>query len=299
MSRTHRVPAQPPYDPRQRAALVLAVLGFFVVALDAQIVNVALPEIRASLGGGLTGLQWVVTGYTLMFASLQLFAGALADRSGSRRVYGIGMIVFVVSSAACAVAPNLPALVTSRVAQGAGAAMITPASLALIREGFTDQVARGRAITYWALGGAVAAAAGPVVGGAFTQLDWRLIFLINIPIGAVALAALRRVPQSPRRVVPFDWIGQVSAVAALAGLTYAIIEGASLGYAAPPILMAFTVALVGAGVFVLTQLRGRHPMVPPTLFESPVVPAALLVGAGYMAAFYGMVFVQSLYFQQL
>ena len=100
--------AIPASSPRQRAALLTAVLGFFVVALDAQIVNVALPEIRASLVGGLSGLQWVVTGYTLMFASLQLFAGTFADRSGSRQAYRIGMIVFVAASAACAVAPTLP-----------------------------------------------------------------------------------------------------------------------------------------------------------------------------------------------
>jgi len=298
VSSTYRAQAQPS-DSGQRAALMLAVLGFFVVALDAQIVNVALPEIRTSLGGGLSGLQWVLTGYTLMFASLQLFAGALADRSGSRRVYGVGMTIFVISSAACAAAPNLPALVAARVVQGAGAAMITPASLALIRGAFVDPVARSRAITYWALGGAVATAAGPVVGGAFTQLDWRLIFLINIPVAGVAFAALRRVPPSPRRAVPFDWVGQFSAVVALGGLTYAIIEGADLGYTAPRILAMFGLALAGAGIFVVSQVRGRHPMVPPVLFESPIVPAALLVGAGYMAAFYGMVFVQSLYFQQL
>ena len=299
MSPTYPAQAQPPSDPRQRAALVLAVLGFFVVALDAQIVNVALPAIRVSLGGGLSGLQWVVTGYTVTFASLQLLAGALADRSGSRRIYGVGMVIFMVSSVACAAASSLPALVAARIIQGAGAAMITPASLALIREAFTDPIARGRAITRWALGGAVATVAGPVLGGAFTQLHWRLIFLINVPIGVVAFVVLRRVSQSPRRVVPFDWTGQVSAVAALAGLTYTIIEGANLGYTASPILFAFAVGVVGAGTFILAQLRGRHPMVPAALFESPIVPAALLVGAGYMAAFYGMVFVQSFYFQQL
>ncbi len=101
-------------------------LGFFVVALDAQIVNVALPAIHASLGGGLSGLQWVVTGYTLMFASLQLFAGTFADRSGSRRAYGIGMIIFVAASAACAAAPTLPVLIGARIVQGTGAALITP-----------------------------------------------------------------------------------------------------------------------------------------------------------------------------
>lgn len=283
----------------QRAALVAAMLGFFVVALDAQIVNVALPAIHASLGGGLSGLQWVVTGYTLMFASLQLFAGTFADRSGSRQAYRIGMIIFVAASAACAAAPILPVLIAARIVQGTGAALITPASLALIREAFLDRAARGRAIAYWALGGSVAAAAGPVVGGALTQLDWRLIFLVNLPVGAAAFLVLTRVAASPHRVAPFDWAGQISAVAALAGLTYGIIEGANLGYTSPTILAAFVIALLGVVVFALAQARGRHPMVPLALFSSPIVPAALLIAFVSMAAFYGVVFLQSLYFQQL
>lgn len=289
----------PASSPAQRAVLAVAMLGFFVVALDAQIVNVALPAIRDSLGGGLSGLQWVVTGYTLMFASLQLFAGTFADRTGSRQAYRVGMIIFVIASVACAVAPVLPVLIVARIVQGTGAALITPASLALIRDAFTERVARGRAIAYWALGGSVAAAAGPVLGGVFTQLDWRLIFVVNLPVGLIAFVVLHRVSDSPRRVVPFDWAGQLGAVAALAGLTYGIIEGANLGYASLPILLAFAVALIGAVVFGISQARGRHPMVPLALFSSPVIPAALLVAFVSMVAFYGVVFLQSLYFQQV
>lgn len=289
----------PTSTPTQRATLAVAMLGFFVVALDAQIVNVALPDIRSSLGGGLSGLQWVVTGYTLMFASLQLFAGSFSDRIGSKRAFGFGMVVFGLASAACAVAPTLPILIAARILQGVGAALITPASLALIREAFTDRAARGRAITYWALGGSVAAAAGPVLGGAFTQLDWRLIFLINLPVGAVALVVLSKVTASPTRTVPFDWAGQLSAVAALAGLTYGIIEGANHGYTSPIILTSIAIAVCGGIVFVLTQLRGRYPMVPPSLFTSPVVAISLMIAFVSMAAFYGVVFLQSLYFQEL
>lgn len=289
----------PPSTSAQRAALAAAMLGFFVVALDAQIVNVALPAIRDDLGGGLSGLQWVVTGYTLMFASLQLFAGTFSDRSGSRRAYRVGMIIFIVASAVCAAAPTLPVLVAARILQGTGAALITPASLALIREAFTDRVARGRAIALWALGGSVAAAAGPVLGGAFTQLDWRLIFLVNLPVGAAAFWILSRVAASPRRILPFDWTGQIAAIAALAGLTYAIIEGADLGYTNTVILVAFGIAVAGAAVFALAQARGRHPMIPLEMFRSAAVPAALLVAFVSMAAFYGVVFLQSLYFQQL
>ena len=182
---------------RPSASLAVAMLGFFVVALDAQIVNVALPHIRTELGGGLSGLQWIVTGYTLMFSALQLFGGTISDRSGARRAFGIGMIIFVLGSAACGAAPSLGFLIAGRVVQGIGAAMITPTSLALIREAFHDAVQRGRAITYWALGGSVAAAAGPVVGGVLTQFGWRWIFFVNLPVGIIALLVLTRVARSP------------------------------------------------------------------------------------------------------
>ncbi|TQJ40739.1 DHA2 family methylenomycin A resistance protein-like MFS transporter [Arthrobacter sp. SLBN-112] len=283
---------------RPRASLTVAMLGFFVVALDAQIVNVALPAIRNDLGGGLAGLQWVVTGYTLMFSALQLFAGTFSDRTGARRAYGMGMILFTVASAACAFSPTLAALILSRILQGIGAAMITPTSLALIREAYHDATQRGRAIVYWGLGGSVAAAAGPVLGGLLTEIDWRLIFFVNLPVGAVALMVLSRVGKSPRRPSPFDWTGQITAVLALASLTYGIIEGASTGYGSPGILTVFAVSAVSLTAFLIVQARGRTPMIPLDLFSSRTVSTTLAIALVTMAAFYGVVFLQSLYFQQ-
>ncbi|MBT8162083.1 MULTISPECIES: MFS transporter [Arthrobacter] len=283
---------------RPRASLAVAMLGFFVVALDAQIVNVALPAIRDDLGGGLAGLQWVVTGYTLMFSALQLFAGTFSDRVGARRAYGIGMILFTVASAACGFSPNLPVLVAARILQGIGAAMITPASLALIREAYHDAVQRGRAIVYWGLGGSVAAAAGPVLGGVLTGVHWRLIFFVNLPVGVLALVVLSRVARSPRRPMPFDWAGQISAVLALASLTYGIIEGATAGYGSPGILSVFAVGAVSLAVFMVVQFKARAPMLPLDIFRSRTVSTTLGVALATMAAFYGVVFLQSLYFQQ-
>ncbi|MGK5677882.1 MFS transporter [Actinoplanes sp. URMC 104] len=281
----------PPQLGRPRASLAVAMLGFAVVTLDTQVVNVALPDISRTLGGTLSGLQWVVTGYTLMFSALLLFAGTLADRIGARRAYGIGMLIFVVASAACGLAPGLGWLVAARVLQGIGAALVTPTSLALIRAAYHDSGARARAIAYWAMGGSIAAAAGPVLGGALTQLDWRLIFFLNLPVGVVAVLVLRRTADSPRTVVPFDWTGQAAAVLTLGALTYGIIERAG------PV--PFVVAVLAGAVFVTAQARGRHPMVPLDLFRSRVVSVALTVGFLNMAAFYGVVFLQSLYFQQL
>jgi MFS family permease len=154
---------------RQRAALAAAMLGFAVVTLDAQIVNVALPSIHDDLGGGLSGLQWIVSGYTLMFSSLLLFGGTIADRFGSRRAYRNGMLLFVVASAACALAPSLQLLILARLLQGTGAALVTPTALSLIREAYDDVQARAKAIAYWGVGGSIAAAAGPILGGLLTQ----------------------------------------------------------------------------------------------------------------------------------
>ena len=274
-------------------------LGFFVVALDAQIVNVALPDIGDDLGGGLSGLQWVVTGYTLTFSTLLLFAGTLSDRIGAHRTYAIGMGVFVLASAACGCAPSLGVIVAARVAQGVGAALITPTSLALIREAYDDAAQRAKAVAYWALGGSVAAAAGPILGGILTEWDWRVIFFINLPVGALALVLLTRVPDSPRRPHPFDIVGQVTAIVALVGLTYAVIEGGSHGFTEPEIVAAFVLAGLGAVGFLVSQARGRHPMVPLDLFRARPVAISLAAAFVTMAGFYGVVFVQSLYFQQV
>jgi MFS transporter, DHA2 family, methylenomycin A resistance protein len=283
---------------QKRAALGLAMLGFAVVALDAQITNVALPAIHRSLGGGLAGLQWIVTGYTLMFCALLLFGGSMADRVGSKNSYRNGMVLFVAASAACGLAPSLPFLVGARIVQGTGAALITPTSLSLIREAFEDSRERARAIAFWAMGGSVAAAAGPVLGGLLTQVGWRLIFFVNLPVGLAAIGLLARAAPSPRRAVRFDWTGQVSAVLALGALTYALIEGGSAGFGSSHIIVAFLISPASFTVFLVAEHRGRHPMVPLTLFRSRTVAITLSVAFVTMAGFYGTVFLQSLYFQQ-
>jgi len=282
---------------RQLATLGAAMLGFFVVALDAQIVNVALPDIGSALGGGLSGLQWVVTGYTLTFSTLILFAGTLSDRIGARRAYAVGMLLFAAASIACGLAPSLGVLIAARLVQGAGAALVTPTSLALIREGITDEQERTRAIGLWAVGGSVAAAAGPIVGGALTLLDWRLIFWVNIPVAALALLCSTRVAHSPRQPVPFDLLGQGTAILALGSVTYAVIEGSNRGWSSAPIVGLIVTGFLAGRVFLTAQAKGAHPMVPLTMFRSRQLSVALAIAFTSMAAFYGVVFVQSLYFQ--
>lgn len=284
--------------PHPGAALAVAMMGFFVVALVSQVVNVALPVIRAAFGGSLSDLQWVVTAYTLAFSSLLLFGGTISEQLGADRTYRAGMVLFTVASVACGLAPDLVALVVARTVQGVGAALITPTSLALIRQEFIDPVRRTRAIAYWALGGSVAAAAGPVLGGALAEVAWRWIFWLNVPVGVAALWALSRVSRSPRRIVPVDWAGQAGAVLGLGGLTFVIIEGSVLGWLSVPILLVLAAALVGAMVFVVAQMRGVHPMVPFSLFSSRQVTVALLCSFSGMFAYYATILAQSLYFQE-
>jgi MFS transporter, DHA2 family, methylenomycin A resistance protein len=279
--------------------LAAAVLGFFVVTLDAVVVNVALPSIRGDLGGGVTGLQWVVDGYVLMFAALLLSAGALSDRVGARRAFAGGLSLFVAASAACGLAPSLGALVAARFVQGAAAAVLMPSSMALIHQTYADAAKRARAVAVWAMGGAVASSSGPVLGGFLSLVSWRLIFGINIPVGAVALALLAWTARSPHRKVPFDWAGQVTAVLAMGGLTYGAIEAGAVGLTAPRVLTAFVVAVVALAAFLAAQARGAHPMVPPELFRSTNVSVAVAVGFAFIVGYYGLPFVMSLYLQQL
>ena len=247
----------------------------------------------------MTGQQWVVDGYTLTFAALLLAAGALADRLGARHAFEAGLALFVAASAVCSLAPVLGVLVAARLAQGVGAAVMLPASLALIREAYPEARKRAHAIAVWSLGGAVASAAGPVVGGFLTLLSWRMIFFINLPVGLVALYLLARVARSPRRTVPFDRAGQVAAILAMGALTYGLIEGGALGFAAAQVLIALVLAAGALIAFAIAEARGAHPMVPVALFRSLPVAVSVAVGCSFMIGFYGLVFLLSLYFQRV
>ncbi|KPH97137.1 major facilitator superfamily MFS_1 [Actinobacteria bacterium OK074] len=282
-----------------RMALAAVLLGFFTIMVDAMIVNVALPSIGRGFGSGMTGLQWVVDGYALAFAAFLLSAGAISDRVGARQAFAVGLSLFVLASALCGAAPGLGVLVAARLVQGVGAAMVVPASLALLRETFPDPAERARAISLWGVSGSVGAAAGPVAGGLLTVVDWRMIFFVNLPVGAVALLFLGRAPSSPRQDAPFDWAGQVAAVAAMGALTYAVIEAGADGFGTPQVLVAFAVAVVAAVAYLVAQARGRHPMTPLPLLRSRTMSLSAAVGFALNVGFYGMIFLLGLYLQQV
>ncbi|MGW6269935.1 MFS transporter [Streptomyces sp. NPDC055060] len=282
------------------APLLASLLGFTVITVDVSAVNIALPDIRSSLHGGMAGLQWVVDAYTLMFAALMLSAGALADRAGARRAYAWGVGLFTLASLACALAPGIGALIAARTAQGGAAAVVMPASLALIRQAYDDPRRRARAIALWTVGGSVAMAAGPVLGGLLTEAaGWRAVFLLNLPIGAVILALLARTAASPKRPAPLDLVGQVTAVLALAGLAFAVIEGGHLGWTSAPVLGAAALAVAAGFTFRAAEQRHGAPMIPLAMLRQRQVGVSLVIGFAVNAGFYGVVFLLGLYFQQL
>ncbi len=290
-------------DPSTGALPLLAIcLGFFIVMLDTTIVNVALPSIGDDLDGDLGLLQWVVDSYTLVFAALLLSAGAAGDRFGPRRVYIAGLASFAVFSVLCAAAPSGGVLIAARALQGLGAAALVPGSLALITATYPDRAARARAIGVWGGMGGVAAALGPVVGGGLiAATGWQAVFLVNVPVAALAYVLVTRVVAnpSPRRQRDFDLPGQVLAIAALACLTYAIIEGAGRGGWDAADSVVFTIGLALGAIFVAVESRRHDPMLPVRLFRGAAFATASATGVLLNFGFYGQFFVLTLYFQQL
>ena len=203
---------------RERLVLVGSTLGFSIVLLDTTVVNVALGEIARDLDAETTTLQWVANAYTLVFAGLLLSTGLAADRRGARAVFLAGLATFTVGSVLAALAPTALALILAQAVLGVGAALVLPTSLALLSEVFADQARRVRAVGVWAAGSAVSFAAGPVVGGVLIeQAGWRSIFIINLPVAAIAAALV--VSQVGRRTRPVA--GPVTIVPQLAAVRHA------------------------------------------------------------------------------
>ncbi len=281
-------------------ALLAICLGYFMVILDTTVVNVALPALRADLGAGVGGLQWVVDGYLLMLAALLLSGGTLADRLGARRVFQIGLGLFVVASVGCGVAPNIAVLVATRVAQGVGAALSVPASLALLRAAYPDPGARARAIGVWGGVAGVAAAAGPILGGLIVDaLSWRWVFFVNVPIGLAAMAlTARHVPAPNPRRRPLDLVAQAIGVLTLTALTFALIRAGQSGLDAP-VIGAAVVCVLGLSAFLVIERTVADPMLPLGMFTNASFCAGNAVGLLINLGFYGELFVINLYFQQV
>lgn len=290
----------------EKLPLISLCFGWFMVMVDATIVNVALPKLGHEFGASVGGLQWVVDGYVVAFAALLLSAGWLGDRLGGRIVFQGGLALFVVASLACALSPSLFVLIVARIIQGVGAAALVPSSLSLVQASYSDQRVRARAIGVWAMVGGVATGCGPLLGGILAgTLGWRWLFGVNIPIGIVGLfmvwrfVTVGREPAKSARGWGFDYWGQLTAVVALVALTAALVRAGQGGVSSPGVILLLVAFVVGAVGFVLTERRVKNPMLPLALFRSRAVSAATTVGLLMNLGFYGQLFVLTLYLQQV
>jgi DHA2 family methylenomycin A resistance protein-like MFS transporter len=285
-----------------KALLLLGIsLGYFMVLLDTTVVSVALPAIRADLGGGIAGLQWVVNAYTIVFAGLLLSMGALADKLGAKRVYIGGLVLFLAASAISAAAPSLDALISLRAILGMGGAALMPASLTLLAHAFPEPSERAKALGVWAAVTGAAMAAGPIVGGFLVDsLGWRSIFLLNVPLAVISLIMtsllVSETTRKPRQ--SFDLAGQITAIAAIASLAFALMEGETYGWHSSVIFAAFSLALLCAILFLIVEAKGRSPLLPLRLFRNATVSAGMLAGMAINYGLSGILFVLPLFFQQ-
>lgn len=287
-----------PFSPR--GTLVSASLGFVVVLLDISVVNVALDVLRRAFATDVAGLQWVVNAYTLVFAALQLTGGALGDRFGPRTVFLSGFVLFTLASAVCGAASSLPWLIGSRAVQGMGAALLVPNSLSLLRRAFPDALARSRAVGWWGGIASVALAAGPVLGGTLvTYLGWRSIFWVNVPVGLLGVMLTLRYARPDERGCRrgLDFPGQGFGMLALAALTIGLTDVGPLGWDSPWVLGSLLSAVFAGAAFLRLESHSRSPMLPLTLFRVSAFTVASISGLVVNFAYYGQVFVFSLFFQ--
>ncbi|MFF4338506.1 MFS transporter [Kitasatospora sp. NPDC001540] len=279
-------------DRHRWQALATLCLTMFMAMLDNVVVNIALPRIGRDLDAGISGLQWVAEGYSLVYAALLLTGGTLGDRHGRTRVYRIGLALFTLGSAAAALAGGTGALVAARMLQGVGAALLTPGSLAILRQVFTDEKERARAIGLWSGVSALGLSVGPVVGGPMVDaFGWASVFWINVPVGLVALVlAYRVLPEVAPRERRVDLLGLLLSAGGLGALVYALVEGPGRGWTDARVLACGAAAAVLLALFVLVELRVAEPMLELRLFRDRVLAGALLSGLMVSFGMFGAMF---------
>jgi EmrB/QacA subfamily drug resistance transporter len=286
--------------PGTAGILLTMSLGVLIAQIDTSVVNLAVKEIGASLGAGVTALQWVVDAYNLVYASLLLTAGTLADLYGRRRVFGLGIVLFTLGSLICGFAPNAAVLVGGRAVAGFGAALVIPTSLAILTVAYQDKKQRAHALGVWASCNGLAFAIGPTLGGVVVDsVGWRSIFLLIVPICVLALVlTATSVPESKdpkgRRL---DVPGQALAILALGALSLAVIEGPRWGWGSIGSVAAFVASALSAVLFVLRQKDSEGALVPLAMFRNRVFSASLGIAAAMTFGMYAMLFLTPLYLQ--
>jgi EmrB/QacA subfamily drug resistance transporter len=289
-------------SPRRRLViLVTCCLALVLTAMDATIVNVALPAIRSDLHASVVELQWSIDAYTIVVASFLLLAGSIADRFGRRKTFQLGLIIFSVGSLLCSVAPNARILVASRALQALGGSMLNPVAMSIIVNTFLDPKERARAVGIWGAAFGMAMAAGPLLGGLLVErIGWRSIFWVNLPVGAIALALTARFVRESRAERPrrFDLFAQVLVITALFALTSAVIDGRHAGWTSWRTTLGFATAIASALSLVAWESRHPEPLLDPRFFRSLPFAAATLVAVLAFSAFGGFLFLNSLYLQE-
>ncbi|HEY6792656.1 MAG TPA: MFS transporter [Trebonia sp.] len=296
------VPDGPAGRRERLIVLLICSSSLFLVYIDATALNVALPTIQHDLHASLSGLQWIADAYLLVVASLLMLTGSTADRIGRKRLFMTGLAGFTLGSLLCSLAPTTGALIALRMLQGLGGSMLTPISLSIVRNVFTDERERAQALGIWSSIFGIGTACGPIAGGILVStLGWRSVFWLNVPVGiAMFLAARRYVPESkaprPRRV---DVPGQLLMIVLLGSLTYAIIQGPVSGWASALVLGLFGVAALAAAAFVAVERRRAEPMLELRFFRSPPFTGASVIAVLAFMVLAGFLFVITLYLQEV
>ena len=287
---------------RQNLVLGICCMSVLLIAMDVTIVNVALPAIQHDLQASLSGLQWIIDAYTLVIASLLMLSGSMSDRFGRRRVFQIGLTLFVAGSLLCSLAHTIDQLVAYRALQGLGASMLNPVALSIVANVFTEPRARAKAVGVWGAVAGLALALGPLLGGALTQaVGWRSIFWINVPIGiAAVILATVYVPESKAaQARAFDPVGQALVFVGLTTLTYAVIEGPHAGWSSSLIRGLFTAAGAAFVGFLLYEPRCNDPLVDLRFFRSVPFSCSTILGLSAFSSFSAFLFLNVLYLQQV
>jgi DHA2 family methylenomycin A resistance protein-like MFS transporter len=277
-------------------------LAFVVSQLDVSIVNVAVPQIGKSLYANISTLQWIVDAYTIAFAVLMLSAGGMSDLLGSKRLFQLGLLIFGVASVGCGIAWHPFALIGFRALQGVGSATMIPSSLSILNNNFaTEPKLRARAVAYWTAGGAISIAAGPVVGGLLLNISsWRMIFFVNIPICLAGLILSTYLIDSIKnKSHGFDIPGQVLWMLSLTIFIAAMIEWHTLGPGSPLIYGGIIFSMLMLGLFIWREQVAKAPILPLDLFDSKNFNVFIGLGMSLNWIYYGLVFVLSLYLQQV
>jgi DHA2 family methylenomycin A resistance protein-like MFS transporter len=285
---------------RRNAVLAAATMGGVLVTLDISVVNVALKALQQSFDVQLGALQWVMNIYTLPYAALLLSAGTLADRIGVRRLFIVGFGLFTLSSLACGTAPSFAILLTARASQGVGAALLMPCALALLQRSFPAGGDRAKALGLFSGASSLAIAAGPLLGGMLIEhIGWRGIFLINLPLGVFGTWLTRRFAPVDRSTGSrkLHVLSQALIIASLSCLVGALTEVGRLGWHDPWVLGGLLSGSLLLVTFLAIDSRGVEPLVPFTLLRDKMFASATVVGALLAFAFYGLIFVFSIFFQ--